>query len=325
MIGLRVKLLFLLAGLQARLGKAPTPDDVAAQPIAQRKANKAASWMTLPLPVDVAMAYSQIVGRSGAIKVKQYQPPQLDAEVPRVLFIHGGGWITGGVDTLDHLCANLCRSASCLVVSVDYRLAPETRFPGGLEDCYDALTWLASETSLGRISPGGVAVVGESAGANLAAALCVLSLRRNGPTVCHQTLIYPCVDAKLESPSMSEGPPGFQKKDIARLIDLYRGGAALDDPLLSPLYAENHAALPPALIITADVDPARDDGARYARCLSDAGVSVNYLNYGGMPHGFLFMPRICKAAAEALAQISGAILAIGRGRPGSNSAHHSSQ
>jgi acetyl esterase/lipase len=128
----------------------------------------------------------------------------------------------------------------------------------------------------------------------------------------HQTLLYPCVDATLSSPSMDDGPPGFQKKDIAQLIELYRDGAALTDPLLSPLYAENHAQLPPALIITGDLDPARDDGDRYAQCLAAAGVPVRYLNYPGMPHAFFFMPRICEAEAEARAQISAELVALSR-------------
>ena len=303
-------MLFGLHEVLARLGLAPTAKKLASQPIAKRKANKAAAWTTYPVPPDVRMVYGSIAARSGPLAIKQYHPPRLNPDAPRILFMHGGGWIGGGIDTLDHLCASLCRSAQCLIVSVDYRLAPETPFPGALEDCHDALTWLASDASLGAMPSGGIALMGESAGGNLAAALCVLNARRRGPTVNHQTLIYPCVDAMLESPSMEDGPIGFQRKDIASLVELYRGTASLTDPLLSPLYAENHAALPPALIITADLDPARDDGARYARKLSEAGVRVRHLNYEGAPHGFFFIPRICSAAKEALAEISAEIFAL---------------
>jgi acetyl esterase/lipase len=310
--GLRLRALFAFMRMTARLGFAPSAEQIAAQPLAKRKGNKAAGWTTYPLPADVKMIYSGIATRAGAMMTKQYHPPKLDPDAPRVLFLHGGGWITGGVDTLDYLCANLSRSAQCVIVSADYRLAPETPFPGGLEDCYDVLQWLATDTTLGAIPRAGIAVVGESAGANLAASLCVLSARRGGPAIVHQTLIYPCVDATLASPSMDDGPPGFQRKDIAQLIELYRAGASLTDPLLSPLYAENHAVLPPALIISADLDPARDDSARYARCLSDARVPVRYINYAGMPHGFFFMPRICKSAAEGVAEISAAIVALSR-------------
>jgi acetyl esterase len=312
--GLRLKALFGVVGVLTRLGLTPTAAKLASKPIAKRKATRAAAWTTCPVPADVTMSYGSIAAGSGPLAIKQYQPPRLDPNAPRILFMHGGGWISGGIDTLDHLCASLCHSAQCLIVSVDYRLAPETPFPGALEDCHDALRWLANDASLGPMPSGGIAVMGESAGGNLAAALCVLNVRRGGPPISHQTLIYPCVDATLESPSMVEGRPGFQKKDIAALVELYRGTAALTDPLLSPLYAENPAALPPALIITADLDPARDDGARYAHKLSDAGVRVRYVNYEGAPHAFLFMPRICVAAKEALAQISAEISALGRDR-----------
>ena len=308
--GLRLRLLFGIVGVLARLGLTPTAAKLASKPIEKRKATKAAAWTTYPLPSDVRMVYYSIAARSGPLTIKQYHPPRLNPDAPRILFMHGGGWISGGIDTLDHLCTNLSRSAQCLIVSVDYRLAPETPLPGALEDCHDALKWLASDSSLGPVPSGGVAVMGESAGGNLAAALCVLNARRGGPTVSHQTLIYPCVDATLASPSMADGPPGFQKKDIAGLIELYRGTASLTDPLLSPLYAENHAALPPALIITADLDPARDDGVRYARKLSDAGVRVRHLNYEGTPHAFFFMPRICRAAKEGLAEITAEISAL---------------
>lgn len=313
--GFRLKLMFSISGLFALFGLIPSATKIVALPIEKRKGNKAAGWTTSPLPPDVTLSYNSIATRSGPMVIKKYQPPQLSPTAPRVLFIHGGGWITGGVDTLDHLCANVSRSAQCLIYSVDYRLAPETPFPGGLEDCYDALNWLATDPSLGPMPSGGIAVIGESAGANLAAALCVFNARRGSPVIRHQTLIYPCVDATLESPSMAGGPPGFQKKDVSQLMELYRGTAKLTDPLISPMFAENHAALPPALIITADLDPIRDDGERYARCLTAAGVPAKWVNYQGMPHGFFFTPRICYAAAEGIAEISATIVALSKGTP----------
>ncbi|MDP9142118.1 MAG: alpha/beta hydrolase [Pseudomonadota bacterium] len=307
--GFRLRVLYGLLRLVHRLGLGPTADSVASKSIASRKANKAPGWMTLPLPAEVRMIGGSISGRSAPIAIKQYLPPRLNPACPRVLFMHGGGWITGGVDTLDHLCANVSLQAQCLVVSVDYRLAPETPFPGALEDCYDALEWLANDPSLGAAPACGIAVMGESAGGNLAAALCVLNAREGKVAVCHQTLIYPCVDATLASPSIDNGQPGLDRKNIERLLDLYRGNAALTDPLLSPMHADNHAALPPALIITADIDPARDDGARYADKLKAAGVPVKYANYLGMPHGFIFMPAICSAALDGIRKISTEIAA----------------
>lgn len=311
--GFRLRALFGFTKLLAKFGVVSHVGQVTAQSIEKRKANKAAGWTTFPLPPDVTMSYDSITARSGPLAIKKYTPPSLNPACPRVMFLHGGGFITGGLDTLDHLCANLSRTAQCLVVSIDYRLAPETPFPGGLEDCYDALNWIATDTALSPALSNGVIVVGESAGANLAAALCVLNVRRGGPAIRHQTLIYPAVDATLSYASMDElGTPGFDRKEITALIELYRGTAAITDPLISPLFAENHSALPPALIITADLDPARDDGERYARTLAAAGVPTKYINYEGMPHGFFFTPRICSAAAEGITAISSEITALSK-------------
>ncbi|MES2488257.1 MAG: alpha/beta hydrolase [Pseudomonadota bacterium] len=313
--GFRLRALFGFTKLLSKFGIEGNVGQITSQPIEKRKANKAAGWTTFPLPTDVTMSYDTITARSGPMVVKKYQPSKLNPDCPRVLFLHGGGWITGGVDTLDHLCANLSRTAQCLVVSADYRLAPETPFPGALEDCYDALNWIATDTTLSPALANGVVVVGESAGANLAAALCVLNERRGGPTIRHQTLIYPAVDATLNYASMDElGTPGFDRKAISALIELYRGTTPATDPLISPLFAENHSKLPPALIITADLDPARDDGERYARTLADAGVFTKYVNYEGMPHGFFFTPRICSAAAEGVAEISATIVALSKNK-----------
>ncbi|PTU31842.1 alpha/beta hydrolase [Stenotrophobium rhamnosiphilum] len=313
--GFRLRALFGFTKLLAKFGIVGNVGQVTSQPIEKRKANKAAGWTTFPLPADVTMTYDTITARSGPMVIKKYLPPKLNPDCPRALFLHGGGWITGGVDTLDHLCANLSRTAQCLVVSADYRLAPETPFPGALEDCCDALNWIATDTTLSPALANGVVVVGESAGANLAAALCVLNERRGGPAIRHQTLIYPAVDATLNYASMDElGTPGFDRMAISALIELYRGTTPATDPLISPLFAENHAKLPPALIITADLDPARDDGERYARTLADAGVFTKYVNYEGMPHGFFFTPRICSAAAEGVAEISATIVALSKNK-----------
>jgi acetyl esterase len=254
-----------------------------------------------------------IPSRGGPLAIRRYQPSRLDPQMPRLLFLHGGGWIHGGLDTLDFLCASLSQQARCLVVSVEYRLAPETPFPGALEDCDDALDWLAREPSLGPLPAAGIAVMGESAGGNLAAALCVLRARRGHSPIVHQTLIYPALDATLASPSMRGiDQPGLEPENLQRVLDAYRGEAALTDPLLSPMFAENFAALPPALVITADIDPLRDDGVRFARKLTQAGVRARHVNYPGMPHGFFFMPKICKAAPTGIAEMSGEIMALAR-------------
>ena len=311
--GLRLRTLFALHTLMRRLGLGSDPSKALAMSVEQRKAMRAPGWTTLPLPADVKMLRETIPGRGGAIAIKKYLPPKLNPDAPRVLFLHGGGWIHGGLDTLDHLCASVCHQAQCQIVSVEYRLAPETPFPGALDDCDDALDWLARDTTLGPMPAAGIAIMGESAGGNLAAALTVLCARRGSPKISHQTLIYPALDATLASPSMSSiDQPGLERHNMKLILDAYRGNTALTDPLLSPMFAENFAALPPALILTADIDPLRDDGARYARKLADAGVPTKYVNYPGMPHGFFFMPRICKSATDGIAEISRTLIGLSK-------------
>src|SRR3546814_8450543 len=152
---------------------------------------RAPGWGTLAPPADVRTEYETIPSRAGPIAIKKYFPAKLDPDCPRVLFLHGGGWIHGGLETLDYLCAAVSQQAQCLLVSVDYRLAPETPFPGGLDDCDDALTWLANSESLRPMPADGIAVMGESAGGHLAAALFVLRARRGDSVSKHHTLASP--------------------------------------------------------------------------------------------------------------------------------------
>jgi acetyl esterase len=231
----------------------------------------------------------------GPLDLKWFRKEALQA--PSILFIHGGGWVVGGVDSLDYLCANLCDRLNVGVVAVDYRLAPDHRFPSALEDCYAALVWLAARAR------GPVLVVGDSAGGNLAGALCLLARERGGPAIAHQTLIYPALDATLESPSMALQQPGMNLADLAVALRLYIADHDPRDPLVSPIHARDHRGLPPAFIVTADCDLLRDDGARYAECLRAAGVAVRYVNYPDMPHGFLSQPKLCAGAPGALQDI----------------------
>jgi len=284
-------------------------DNAVKRSIASRKAVRVPALFTLPLPANVTMETSSIQGRSETIVIKKYQPARLNPNRPRVLFMHGGGWLAGGVDTLDHLCASVSHQANCLVVSVDYRLSPETPFPGALEDCDDALSWLASDPSLGPMPAAGIVVMGDSAGGNLAAALCVLRAQRGDSTIKRQILLYPPLDATLASESMSINLPGLERPNIVRMMDMYRGKAELTNPLLSPLFFDNFSALPPALLITADIDPIRDDSARYAEKLSAAGVHARYLNYPGVIHGYFCMPRVCPSAMEGITEICKEIMA----------------
>ncbi len=294
--GWKLRLVFGLTIWLRRLGLMPDHAAVAKWPETRRKALKPIAWMTYPLPASVQMARETIASKGGPMELKWFRTKPDQA--PSILFIHGGGWVVGGVDSLDYLCANLCDRLGVAVVAVDYRLAPEHRFPSGLEDCYDALTWLAAR------APGPIAVVGDSAGGNLSAALCLLARDRGGPAIAHQTLIYPSLDATMESPSMTINEhEGLTRADMAMTLQLYLGDHDRRDPLVSPIHAPNLSGLPPAFIVTADCDVLRDDGPRYAERLRAAGVAVRWENYPDMPHAFLSQPKLCPGAAAALSDI----------------------
>jgi acetyl esterase len=219
--------------------------------------------------------------------VKRFVPRKADARTQQVLFIHGGGWTVGGVDALDYLCTNLCDGLNAVVTAVGYRLAPEHPFPAGLEDCEDAFDILA-----GQGLP--LVIAGDSAGGNLTAALC---LRKRGhAAIRRQVLIYPALDLTLASPSLDPPRHGYSKRDFAKVVEAYLGSTAATDPFVSPLCAPDLRGLPPAIVVTADADPLRDDGIRYAERLREAGVPVRFENYVGMPHAFLSIASLCPAA-----------------------------
>jgi acetyl esterase len=177
------------------------------------------------------------------------------------------------------------------VTAVGYKLAPEHPFPAGLDDCEDAVLALAKDGAP-------IAIVGDSAGGNLTAAVC-LRLRGRG-VIRKQVLIYPALDLTMQSPSLKPDRDGFVWRDMLRIIDAYRGTASAAEPLISPLLATDLSGLPPALIVTANADPLRDDGLRYAQRLLEAGVPVRLENYMGMPHAFLSIASLCPAAPETV-------------------------
>ncbi|MES2488258.1 MAG: alpha/beta hydrolase [Pseudomonadota bacterium] len=294
--GWKLRLAFRIAIWMRRLGLYPRHDVVATWPAAKRKAIKPASWATYPNPPSMQTCRETISSRGGPLELKWFRTSADQA--PSVLFIHGGGWVVGGVDSLDYLCSNLCDQLGVAVIAVDYRLAPDHQFPAGLEDCYDALSWVAAR------APGPVTVIGDSAGGNLSAALCLLARDSGGPKIAHQTLIYPGLDMLMESPSLiTLADELASRDDLAMVIKLYLGDHDPRDPLASPIHAANLRDLPPAFIVTADCDLLRDDGPRYAEKLRAAGVPVRYENYLDMPHAFLSQPKLCPGAAGALTDI----------------------
>lgn len=220
---------------------------------------------------------------------------------PLYVFLHGGGWCQGTVDERDPRCRAISAGASCVVASVDYRLAPENTYPTPGEDCYAALTWLVDHADDLGVDRSRVAVGGESAGGNLAAVLCLMARDRGGPVLCHQWLDVPATDLTLSQPSIESVPDGhlLDRSSIDRYLDNYLDHPdEAHDPYASPLLAADHSKLPPAWIMSAEYDKLRDDGVAYAAALEAAGVPVEHTLLTGHVHPtFAFTRAIPSAAA----------------------------
>jgi acetyl esterase/lipase len=245
-----------------------------------------------------------IPGPGGDIPVRVYRPRGRAASAgarPLVVYFHGGGFVLGELRMGDWLCSQVARNVGAIVVSVDYRLAPRHRFPAAVDDCYAALLWAAENA--GSMGAGGpLAVMGESAGGNLSAVVSLLARDRGGPAISHQVLIYPAVDMTKEAPATAT-TPFLTAPEMRAYRQHYLADADPSDTRLSPMLAEDHSKLPPALILVGEHDPLRDDGVRYAAALRAAGVPVRLTEYVGMPHGFLNFPGLCRLAPQALAEI----------------------
>lgn len=259
----------------------------------------------------------RIPTRDGDVGARVYTPPRTRAGTPSpvVVNFHGGGWTLGTLDHADWLCSHVAQRVGAVVVSVDYRLAPDHPFPAAVHDCYDATAWVAGHAHELRGVPGSVAVMGDSAGANLATVTSMLARDAGGPRLCQQVLIYPSTDSTLSSPSIARYADAavITRADIEAYIGHYTGGdppaagATRRHPHVSPLLAEDLGGLPPALVQTAEHDPLKDEGRRYAERLEAAGVPVRFTEYVGVPHGFINLPGLTLAAHQALAEICEAL------------------
>jgi acetyl esterase len=240
------------------------------------------------------------------LPLRIYRPRVEGSEPPPVVVnFHGGGWVSGDVRQSDWWCAGVAAGAGVVVVSVEYRLAPEYPFPTPVEDCYAATEWVAEHGAELGVDGSRLAVMGDSAGGNLAAVVCLLARDRGGPRIGLQVLLYPSVDVGGDYPSKHENAdaPILSARDLDNAPQLYLLGADADmkDPYVSPLFAE-HSGLPPALIQTAQFDPLRDHGPAYASALRDAGVEVRLTNYVDAVHGYASLPGISPSAGQALAE-----------------------
>ena len=249
-----------------------------------------------------------VPGRAGRIPVRIYTPTSA-ARLPGLIYFRGGGFVLGTLDSSDRACRDLAHLGGRVVVSVDYRLAPEHPFPAAVEDAYAATTYVIENPSEFGIDPGQIAVGGESAGGNLAA---VAALKcRNGvtPPLAFQLLIYPLVDFADDSPSMREFANGhFITSDLLAYFERHYLTAGQDrrHPDVSPLTADLRG-LPPAFVLTAECDPLRDQGEAYARRLEQAGVPVTLKRYEGMIHPFFSLAGIIEGGKTAIADAAAAL------------------
>jgi acetyl esterase len=233
-----------------------------------------------------------IDGPGGPLATRVYQPPSAAGEPPAVgtlLFLHGGGWVLGSLDGWDAVCREMTLAAGCNVVSLDYRLAPESPFPAAVDDTWEALTALDRGDILDRDLVGPIAVGGMSAGGNLAAVACLLARHAGGPEIAYQLLVVPVCDCDLSRDSYRSRATdlGLEVGEMRWFWDHYLPNAeARCDWRASPLRAEDHAALPPASVVVADCDPLVDEGVAYAEALHAAGVDVVCSRWYGMHHGF---------------------------------------
>ncbi|MFV0446836.1 MAG: alpha/beta hydrolase [Planctomycetaceae bacterium] len=275
----------------------------AAQPPALWEISPAASRAAVtpvPGPVEpVGQVEDRIIsGAGGELRLRLYEPTA--APVGTSLFFHGGGWVTGDLDTHDALCRRVANVSQNRVLAVDYRCAPEHPYPAAVNDAYTSLQWASEQYS------GPLAVWGDSAGGNLAAGVAVMTRDRAGPPLVAQALVYPITDHDFERPSYYQYAEGhFLTRDAMRWFwDQYVPNRAhRDDPYVSPLRAESLANLPPTLLLSAECDVLRDEGLAYAAALQSAGVPVELVHHAGMIHGFLRRLHLFSRANLACQQI----------------------
>ena len=262
-----------------------------------------------PGPEVAKVENRTIPGPDGDVAVRIYTP-EGDGPFPILAWYHGGGWVVGDLDSADGTARSLCVGGRCVVVSVDYRLAPETKFPGPAEDCWAATTWAVNNASSINGDPTRLAVGGDSSGGNLAAAMSLMVADRGGPKIALQLLVYPVTDVNCNTVSYGENAEGYAltKTAMQWYWDQYLSGKEdAANPYAAPILAKSLAGQPPALVITAEFDPLRDEGEAYAKRLQEAGVDATATRYDGMIHGFFGMGAVVDKGQQAVDEASAAL------------------
>ena len=290
---------------------------------AAKKANVAELWQLSPhdaraeyrrrterLKIDVDIHRFEdrdIDGPGGSIPIRIYTPRELTSgeKLPVLVWFHGGGYVIGDLDTHDSACRALANETDCIVVAVDYRLAPENKFPAAVDDCFAAFRWVIKNAPTINADGARVAVGGDSAGGNLAAVVSILARNAGLPNIVFQLLIYPVTAPEPETKSHHAFAEGYllTRKTITWFFTHYiRNSKDTKDFRYAPLEADDLSSLPPALVIVAGYDPLRDEGVEYAEALIHAGNRVRLSNYEGMVHGFYLMGGMVDASRRAISE-----------------------
>ncbi|MGH8835555.1 MAG: alpha/beta hydrolase [Actinomycetes bacterium] len=301
---------FLLA-VRARLRLTPLER---LSPTAARLRTRREAAAATGLPIRVGTVTELTVdGAVGPLAARHYAPIRPDSGPhPLLMFLHGGGFVVGDLDTHDQTCRLLCRYGGMHVLAVDYRLAPEHPFPAAALDAEVALRWTLAHATELDADPDRVAVGGDSAGANLAAVISARLAHEDGPKPAAQLLIYPPVDRYADYPSLQLFADGFflTRAEIDWFQQCYAAGADRTDPLLSPLNAPDLSGLPPAIVVTAGFDPLRDEGEAFAAALREAGTEVLFRREATLIHGFANMIDLSQAARTAMITVAGELRAL---------------
>lgn len=302
-----------LVALLEKAANSPLPPYHEVPPAVARRFYRDTRAPLTPDPPAIESAQLLLApGKGGPVPVRAYRPKGAgrDEVLPALIYLHGGGWVIGDLDTHDVVCRTLANGARCAVFSVEYRKAPESPFPAAVDDCFSALRFVVENANTLMVETSRVAVGGDSAGGNLAAAITLMAREAGGPAISFQLLIYPATDHRLEHPSIDSNGEGYL---LTKKSMIYFRGHYLprkDDWLdwrASPLLARSLAGLPPAYVMTAGFDPLRDEGKAYADRLAKDGVKTEYRNYADMVHGFVTMGRVLDTANTALADCARAL------------------
>ncbi|MBM11988.1 MAG: lipase [Chloroflexi bacterium] len=261
-----------------------------------------------PGPEVAKVEDRNIPGPDGGVPVRIYTPDG-DGPFPILAWYHGGGWVVGDLESADGVSRSLCAGGQCVVVSVDYRLAPDTKSPGPAEDCWAATTWAVNNAAEINGDPARLAVGGDSAGGNLAAAMSLMAADRGGPDIALQLLVYPVADRDFGTVSYTDNAEGYSltKVTMQYYWDQYIDAEHATNPYAVPMQANDLAGQPPALVITAEFDPLRDEGEAYAKRLREAGVETTATRYDGMIHGFFNMGAAVDKGRQAVDEASAAL------------------